>query len=535
MRLFTGLLLALGLVSTARAATVIVSPTGTDAAAGTLASPLSLAAALTRIAPGDTILLRGGIYSYAVQITLDSANNGAAGKRKCLFAYPGERPVLDFSSQPYGKTSAVSNPRGLQVDGSYWHLRNLEVMGSADNGIYVSGNDNIVESCWIHRNRDTGLQLGRRNATLSAIGQWPSRNLVLNCESWDNYDTAPNGGENADGFAAKLTTGEGNVFRGCISHHNIDDGWDLFTKPETGVIGAVILDQCIAHHNGTLTTGYANPAGDKNGFKLGGSDIANPHYVSRSVAYANGKNGFTWNSNPGAIRLVNNLAFDNSLDDGNFKFGQSGTPSAATFYNNLSFWTGGVGYTDKHDGVTDVDSSNCFWDKSRTPKSRCSRGKLVEAADFASDLTKYVDGTLVPRRLADSVPDLSVFGLTASSDLLDAGTVPPDSAHPGSVIAYSGKPDLGAWERTAGAVGIAAAPRPSLGFRMEARVLAVTLPRPGLLEIEVLDLEGRTVASPAQAWGASQVRIGLPPLASGRWLLRGRFNGEGFARILPIP
>ena len=535
MRLLSGIVLAVGLASATHAATVIVSPTGTDAGTGALASPLSLPAALTKIAPGDTILMRGGIYAYAVQITIDSANAGNAGKRKCLFAYPNERPVLDFSSQPYGKTSAVSNPRGLQLDGSYWHLRNLEVMGSADNGIYVSGNDNIVESCWLHRNRDTGLQLGRRASTQAAIGQWPSRNLILNCESWDNYDTAPNGGENADGFAAKLTSGVGNVFRGCIAHHNIDDGWDLFTKVETGAIGAVTIDQCIAHHNGTLTTGYVNPAGDKNGFKLGGSDMANPHYVARSVAYANGKNGFTWNSNPGVIQMVNNLAFDNSLSDGNFKFGQSGTPSAGIFYNNVSHWTGGVGYTDKRDGVNDVDSSNCFWDKSKTPKSRCSRGKLVEATDFVNDLAKFTAGTLAPRRLADSIPDFSVFGLTATSDLVNAGTLPPDSSHPGSAIVYVGKPDLGAWERAAGAVRIATAQRSAFGFRIEARTLAVTLPRPGLLEIKILDLKGRTVATPEQAWGSDQVRIALPPLASGSWLVRGRFNGESFARTVSIP
>ena len=40
--------------------------------------------------------------------------------------------------------------------------------------------------------------------------------------------------EDADGFAAKLTTGEGNVFDGCIAAYNADDGWDLFAKAATG-------------------------------------------------------------------------------------------------------------------------------------------------------------------------------------------------------------------------------------------------------------------------------------------------------------
>ena len=38
------------------------------------------------------------------------------------------------------------------------------------------------------------------------------------------------GYEDADGFAAKLTVGDGNVFDGCISYNNADDGWDFFAK-----------------------------------------------------------------------------------------------------------------------------------------------------------------------------------------------------------------------------------------------------------------------------------------------------------------
>ncbi len=104
---------------------------------------------------------------------------------------------------------------------------------------------------------------------------------------------------NADGFAAKLTSGEGNVFRGCIAYSNIDDGWDLFTKIETGPIGAVVIDDCIAFRNGSLSDGSGN--GDGNGFKLGGDGIAVPHVLRDSFAYANGASGITSNSNPAII------------------------------------------------------------------------------------------------------------------------------------------------------------------------------------------------------------------------------------------
>src|SRR6185369_6271589 len=186
--------------------------------------------------------------------------------------------------------------------------------------------------------------------------------LILNCESYDNYDLPPGGGENADGFACKLTAGNGNVFRGCVSHNNIDDGWDLYTKTDTGPIGPVTLDQCVAYGNGSLSDGTSNANGDRNGFKLGGSDIAVAHLVTRCVAIGNGKNGFTWNSNHGAIRVINCLALDNA--EGNFNFGNSSTPTEAVFTNNVSFWSKSPAASDKTLG-TDYQGSNCWWDKSK--------------------------------------------------------------------------------------------------------------------------------------------------------------------------
>ncbi len=405
---------------------LVAAPDGADAAAGTLAEPTTLTAAMTRIGAGHSIFLRGGTYAYSEQITIERDNSGADGARKTIRAYEGEAVVLDFSSQPY---AASGNARGLQIDGSYWHLLGLTVRGSADNGIYVAGNYNIIEGCVTHGNRDTGLQLGRASSA-SAASEWPSHNLILNCESYDNYDGPPGAGENADGFAAKLTSGDGNVFRGCVAHHNIDDGWDLYTKSDTGPIGAVTIDQCIAYENGTLTDGTSNGNGDRNGFKLGGERIAVGHTVTRSIAFGNGKDGFTWNSNPGAIRLSNTLAFDNAQS--NYRFGDNATPTDAVFTNNVSLRTSAAGDDDKHIG-SDVEGSN-LW----SPSALSSLS--VTAADFALPL-----GNPVIARNADGSLDLSAFGLAAGSDLINAGVVPAGTL-PFDAAYYKDAPDLGAVE-----------------------------------------------------------------------------------------
>lgn len=421
--------------TTPQAVSFHAAPGASAGGTGSADAPWSLPAALAFLAPGDTLWVHGGTYALREQVTIPAARDGEEGRPIRVFAAAGARPVLDFSAQPY---AAEGNPRGLQLEADRWHLRGLEVRGSADNGIFVGGSHNVVENCVLRGNRDSGLQIARA-ASATARADWPAHNLILNCEAYDNHDLPPGSGENADGFACKLTSGPGNVFRGCVAHHNIDDGWDLYTKSETGPIGAVVLDQCIAYANGTLTDGTSNANGDRNGFKLGGEKIAVPHIVTRCVAFGNGKNGFTWNSNPGAMLVANNLAFDNV--EGNFNFGAQAVPTLAVFTNNLSFWTRGPSASDKALG-TDYLGSNCWWDKSKAQPSVNARGLTITAGDFARPLA----GARVSRDAAGGAPDPSAFALSTGSRLRDAGAVPAGALPFDPARYYVRAPDLGAVE-----------------------------------------------------------------------------------------
>ncbi|MEH0635128.1 CBM35 domain-containing protein [Streptomyces bottropensis] len=332
--------------------TLYVAPSGTDSAAGTISAPTTLTSAISRITAGGTIYLRGGMYAQAATVTIPAGSSGTAAARTRLSAYPGEKPVLNFSAQ-----SESSSNRGLQLNASYWHVSGLIVERAGDNGIYVGGSDNIIERTVTRFNRDTGLQLGRMASTTPAA-DWPSDNLILSAESHDNADSD---GEDADGFAAKLTTGTGNVFRYAVAHNNIDDGWDLYTKTDTGPIGPVTIEDSLSYENGTLTDGSQAGNGDRNGYKLGGDDIAVNHVVRRSIAYDNGKHGFTWNSNPGSMAVSGNVSIDNT--ERNFSF-DGGT---SVFRDNTSCRSGS-GTNDRIIGSS--DSSNQFW--SGTNGSRCS-------------------------------------------------------------------------------------------------------------------------------------------------------------------
>jgi hypothetical protein len=322
---------------------IYVAPDGSESAPGTISQPTTLPAAITRVEAGGTITMRGGTYVYATPVVIERGNDGAAGARKQLFAYPGETPILNF-----GAMAENSANRGLTVNGFYWHVKGLTVEYAGDNGIFIGGSYNIIERCITRYNRDTGLQLSRYSSS-ALQSEWPAYNLILSCESHDNMDSD---GEDADGFAAKLTSGEGNVFRYCVSHNNIDDGWDMYTKSETGPIGAVTIEHCISYENGTLSDGTTHGNGDKNGYKLGGEDIPVDHVFRYNLAYDNGKHGITWNRNPGDMEVTGNVSIDSAERNFNFDGGSS------TFSDNVSC-RGSSGTNDRIIG-TDL-GTNCWW------------------------------------------------------------------------------------------------------------------------------------------------------------------------------
>lgn len=360
---------------------------------GTQSNPMSFTKALTTIQPGKTIYCLAGTYSYSNQITILYGNNGSAGKYKSVVAYNGADVVFDFSKQAYGNTA--TNERGIQLEGNYWRFYGIKITGAADNGMLLSGNYNIIENCQFDGNRDTGLQISRRKSSLTNMADWPSYNTIKNCTSCNNMDPAT--GENADGFAAKLTCGQGNVFDGCISYNNVDDGWDCYAKSATGPIGILTIKNCIAFRNGETANGVMTPNSDGNGFKLGGAGVGTPHIVSNCISFENKNHGFTDNNNPTSLSLKNCTSFNNSRADGkkaNFQMDRAG--SGATYVNLLSCSTNTIG-SDKFKGtITNsvyYNSSKYYKVSGATAIANNKVGTIVSApaaSDFESVSTPAI-------------------------------------------------------------------------------------------------------------------------------------------------
>ncbi len=297
----------------------------------TMNTPTDVLSAIKSVQAGGTIYLLEGTYSYTSTILIDENNSGSAGKYKTISAYPGANVKFDFT----GQATAGAN-RGIVLDGSYWHFYGFEIANAGDNGMLLSGDNNIIEMMVFNGNQDTGLQLSRYQTSYNTVAQWPSYNLVKNCTSKNNCDDATM--ENADGFAAKLTCGEGNVFDGCLSYCNSDDGWDLYAKAETGPIGVVTIKNSIAFRNGFTEDGRGYGDCDGNGFKLGGGGIGTRHIVENCLAFENLNCGFTDNNNPEFGDMKNCTAYNNSVGgNGKANYMVYRCSSSATFDGIVSY------------------------------------------------------------------------------------------------------------------------------------------------------------------------------------------------------
>ena len=265
---------------------------------GSKENPFDIYTAVQNACPGQTIILMEGTYKMVSALKIERGMNGTAENPIRMIADPEAktRPVLDFQKLYSGFTHG----------GNYWYFYGFDVTGSVNmqKGFQVSGHYNVLDQIHAYENGNTGIQICRLSGS-DKFEDWPSYNLILNCTSYRNYDS---GMEDADGFAAKLTVGEGNVFDGCVAYNNADDGWDLYAKMETGPIGSVTIRNSIAFENGFVPG--VEGQGNGNGFKMGGESISGHHVLENSIAFNNLMKGIDSNSCPDII-VRNSISFNN--------------------------------------------------------------------------------------------------------------------------------------------------------------------------------------------------------------------------------
>lgn len=386
-----------------------IAPDGNDANPGTMEQPFAtFPKAISEAMPGDTIYVRGGSYDITTTITISAAKSGTENQLITLAAFKDEIPILDFSSQSFGD-------KGISMRSNYWHIKGLQIKGAGDNGMEINfGSNNIIEQCAFFENRDTGLQLSNGSAD----------NRIINCDSYYNADPPDYG--DADGFAPKLTVGNGNYFYGCRSWGNCDDGWDGYLRGATDV--TTILEHCWTWGNGYLKDGTdPGSQANGNGFKMGGGDDSNSahlmhHFVLKNcVAFDNKNKGFDQNNNDGSMTLLNCSGYHNKT--ANYRITRSLNVGQSLTVKNCVSYQGSVEL-----GAFAIQQANSWL-----------APFVVTAEDFLSLDTSIA---AAPRPPDGSLPEFDFLHLAAGSDLIDAGI---DLGLPFNGMA----PDLGAFESVA--------------------------------------------------------------------------------------
>jgi len=242
--------------------------TSVAATSTTVTTESALKTAIANAKAGDVITVSGTIKLTS---TLQLLNSGTSSSK------------INFTGGTLDCSGISGTNWGVKCNGSYWNITNMTIKNAPDAGlVFQTGGNNYVYNVTTTGNHDTGLQIYNSSHD----------NYVNACHSNENYDVA-NGGENADGFACKLSGGSGNRFESCVSNHNSDDGWDLYGQPYT-----VTINACTSTNNGYGTNG------DGNGFKLGSAGQSVPHTVTNCTASNNKAWGYDGNGNTGHITIT---------------------------------------------------------------------------------------------------------------------------------------------------------------------------------------------------------------------------------------
>lgn len=403
--------------ASADAAEYYVAPTGSDSNSGSMAQPFaSLSKANGAAAAGDTIWVRGGTYYLTTQLVISKSGTSDTNRTK-IWAYTGETPVLDASR--YVTSNVAADVPVVLITGNFIHLRGLEIangkVGASGDHSYSllrtkNASNNVFELLNLHHGFGPGLFIDTGNGG----------NLVLNCDSHDNYDKdgSQGDGQNGDGFGVHYqASGPSTTIRGCRAWNNSDDGYDYISQEVP-----VVTESSFAMSNGRGSEGNGN------GFKVGSSKNGIRHIVRNNVAWKNKAAGFYANHSSGGNTWLNNTSYQNSVQYNMLASPPDDTSQTIILSGDKAHkMRNNVGFPNKNTNMGGVDTASNTWDLNLSET----------AAMFESTSDAGCTG---PREADGSLPAACAFmKLKAGSPLIDRGT---DVG-----LAYAGAtPDLGAYE-----------------------------------------------------------------------------------------
>ena len=222
--------------------------------AGTALQFKTVMEALAVAQPGDTVVLREGVYREAVRFP----RSGLADRPIVVMAQPGEHVVLD------GAQVDIPRWQGLIsiLNESYIVIQGLEVRNSSQRGVVAYSRDGnttgiVIQDCVVSHTEGAGIVLEQvkdcrvENSEAGYAGNGSPGFLLNRCENIDLFGCrAHHNGQGGGGTAQGFLIYEGRNLRlqNCLAEKNVRDGFDI-GGGQMGATG-VSLKQCVSRQNG---------------------------------------------------------------------------------------------------------------------------------------------------------------------------------------------------------------------------------------------------------------------------------------------
>jgi hypothetical protein len=346
--------------------TYYVSTNGNDANPGSITKPmLSIHQAAKKLAPCDTLYVRGGIYK---QFGIWVSNNGTESAPIRILAYPNEYPILDGTGLTMQKYSDF-----IDLPGQYIILSGLELR-NGKRGVWIIGNHNTVSNMNIHDVQQQGIFT---TADFSTI-----ENNTVSFTALENRDS-PNKSW-AFGIGSFLGYDKSDIvnnmiIRGNTIHDIWGEGIQTFQSDGAIVENNIVYD-CWAR-NYYITASYNllfrnnlayntpnNAVGRRSeGITFADEAPLNPvssnNIIINNMFYNADFNAYSWTIIPGT-GLTNVLIANNTIVNGKLMTGKINKTSV--FQNNIFYRNDGgeVASVPNSDGLT---FNNNLWSSPPPP------------------------------------------------------------------------------------------------------------------------------------------------------------------------
>jgi hypothetical protein len=278
--------------------TYYVAPWGNNQSAGTSSgSPLgSLQAGFDKLAPGDTLVLRGG--TYQANATARLRTSGTSDRPITIRNQPGETPVLD-GRHWLKQVMAIEDAGHIVVDGltfvrsnTGWGASGLALADATDIRLTnITARDHREQGIFIdhgsRRIQVLGCDLSRSPTGMAMYGQ---HILVDGCRSYDN-DKMVNNGADCNGG-----TGEhgGQAFDvaetpGPVEIRNSEGwnnkAWSICYGSDGAFVEIYKAQNVYVHHNRSRDgVVFVEAAGDTRGVRLTHNQVTNEQFLTTHQA-----------------------------------------------------------------------------------------------------------------------------------------------------------------------------------------------------------------------------------------------------------